>query len=171
MRTGYIDICSHMNPSWTRIYVQTSFNMVHTDNLQWHARNLVRIGLHGSLTDVYANPYSRSLFWAYPHDLDSSKLWIRPPMAGPITAQLPLLYFLHVGHIWNHLGSVPPMHVPRAWGGMEWVPHVLGSLPRSDKGLGVVWVSRVAYLSVRLTCSPILTRFRVGHCKFTVCTI
>ena len=49
-----------MNSSWTRIHIQTSFYMVHIENLQWYARNLVRIGLHDSLTDEYATRLTKS---------------------------------------------------------------------------------------------------------------
>ena len=57
---------SHMNPSWTKIHVQTSFYMVHTVNLQWHARNLVKIGLHGSLTNEYATRLTQISSRPYP---------------------------------------------------------------------------------------------------------
>ena len=52
---------SYMNPSWTRIHIQTSFYMVHTVNLLWPAQNLVRIGLHGSLTDEYTTRWTQTL--------------------------------------------------------------------------------------------------------------
>ena len=58
-----------------------------------------------------------------------------------------------------------------AWGGVPHVTHILGSPLGQVVGLGEVRVNRVAYLPARLSCSPILTRFREGLCKLIVCTI
>ena len=52
---------SHMNPIWTRIHVRTSFYMVHTVNLQVHSRNLVGIGMHGSIYGKYVTRRTQTL--------------------------------------------------------------------------------------------------------------
>ena len=98
---------SHMNLSWTRIHVQTSFYMVHTVNLQVPSRILVRIGLHDSLHGIY-------------------RTWLTQTISGPLP---------DLGSILRPCGTQPtmPHACPTSMGGAPLISYKVGPTWR-DKG-------------------------------------
>ena len=74
--------------------------MVHIENLQWPARNLVRIGLHGSLTNKYATRLTRIPPKSMPDRGRLPRLcgaWVTPPHARPTCIRVRTPMLAHVG--------------------------------------------------------------------------